>query len=239
MPAIQIVLWTLTATMAVAFLIGAATASQVLPLVALVIPFGVYQSISRRLRKVRKTFAEQLPDNLQVLASALRAGHSFVGALAVVVDDCEEPSRTELRRVVADEQLGVPLEDALDSVVRRMDNRDLGQVALVASLQRQTGGNSAEVIDRVTETVRERFELRRLVQTLTAQGRMSRWIVSGLPVVLLLAFLVISPNVPGAAVPHHLRSGAAGRGMRPCGDWLVRHRPHRGYRGMRMEDRCF
>ena len=194
MPAIQIVLWTLTATVAVAFLIAAATGSLVLPLIAFVIPFAVYESISRRLKKVRKAFAEQLPDNLQVLASALRAGHSFVGALAVVVDDCEEPARTELRRVVADEQLGVPLEDALDSVVRRMDNRDLGQVALVASLQRQTGGNSAEVIDRVTETVRERFELRRLVQTLTAQGRMSRWIVSGLPVVLLLAFLVISPT---------------------------------------------
>jgi tight adherence protein B len=193
MPAIQIVLWTLTATLVVAFLIDAATGSPILPLIAFVIPVAVYESISRRLKKVRKAFAEQLPDNLQVLASALRAGHSFVGALAVVVDDCEEPSRSELRRVVADEQLGVPLEDALDSVVRRMDNRDLGQVALVASLQRQTGGNSAEVIDRVTDTVRERFELRRLVQTLTAQGRMSRWIVSGLPVVLLLAFLIISP----------------------------------------------
>ena len=99
-------------------------------------------------------FAEQLPDNLQVLASALRAGHSLVGALSVVVDDCPEPSRSEFRRVVADEQLGVPLEDAFGVVARRMENSDLEQVALVAALQRETGGNTAEVLDRVAETIR-------------------------------------------------------------------------------------
>ena len=130
-------------------------------------------------RSGAKPFVEQLPDNLQVLASALRAGHSFVGALAVVVDDAPSRPRSELQRVVADEQLGVPLEDALRDVVERMENRDLEQVALVAALQRETGGNTAEVLDRVTETIRERFELRRLVQTLTAQGRMSRWVRHG------------------------------------------------------------
>jgi tight adherence protein B len=75
-----------------------------------------------------------------------------------------------------------------------MDNEDLEQVALVAALQRQTGGNMAEVLERVTDTIRERFELRRMVQTLTAQGRMSRWIVSALPVVLLVAISIINPE---------------------------------------------
>jgi tight adherence protein B len=129
-----------------------------------------------------------------VLASALRAGHSFVGALSVVVDDASEPARSEFRRVVADEQLGVPLEDAIDAVRRRMDNRDLEQVSLVAAMQRQTGGNMAEVLDRVTETIRERFELRRMVKTLTAQGRMSRWIVSAIPIVLLLVISALNPQ---------------------------------------------
>src|SRR5205823_8566703 len=115
---------------------------------AALIPNGVRSLLQRNLAHQRKMFAEQLPDHLQVLASALRAGHSFIGALSVVVNDAPEPSRTEFRRVVADEQLGVPLEDALHVVVERMESRELEQVALVAALQRQTGGTTAEVLDR-------------------------------------------------------------------------------------------
>jgi tight adherence protein B len=175
---------------------------------ALFLPFIVRWFIQRKLGRRRKLFGEQLPDNLQVLASALRAGHSFVGALSVVVDDSPAPSRDEFRRVIADEQLGVPLQDALDEVARRMDNRDLEQVSLVAALQRETGGNTAEVLDRVTDTIRERFELRRLVKTLTAQGRMSRWVVSALPVVLLGVITLINP---GYMEP--LYSTGTGRGL--------------------------
>lgn len=162
--------------------------------VALAVPLVAKALVNRRLRKKRRAFADQLPDNLEVIASALRAGHSLVGALSVVVEDAAEPSRTEFRRVVADEQLGVPLEDSITMVVRRMDNPDLDQVALVAALQRQTGGSAAEVLDRVTETVRERAELRRLISSLTAQGRLSRWILSFLPVLLLLAIGLINPG---------------------------------------------
>ena len=157
----------------------------------LFVPRSLVQS---RVRKRRAEFAEQLPDNLQVMASAMRAGHSFIGALSVVVEDSAEPSASEFRRAVADEQFGVPLEDALGSCVERMDNRDLAQVALVAALQRETGGNTAEVLERVTETIRERFELKRLIRTLTAQGRMSRWVVSPLPVGLLVIISSINPD---------------------------------------------
>src|SRR5205823_14096787 len=117
--------------------------------IGLVVPFGVRAFVKRKVKRKRDLFAEQLPDNLQVLASALRAGHSFIGALSVVVEDAPEPSRSEFRRVVADEQLGVSLDDALHVVVERMENRELEQVALVAALQRQSGGNTAEVLDRV------------------------------------------------------------------------------------------
>ena len=75
-----------------------------------------------------------------------------------------------------------------------MENSDLEQVALVAALQRETGGNTAEVLDRVSDTIRERFELRRMVKTLTTQGRMSRWVVSFLPVGLLALITLINPN---------------------------------------------
>ena len=158
--------------------------------------------INRRVERQRQAFAEQLPDNLQVLASALRAGHSLVGALSVVVDDAPDPSRREFRRVLADEQLGVSLEDALEVVAERMDSRDVKQVALVAALQHETGGNTAEVLDRVAETVRERFELRRLVRTLTAQGRMSRWVLTSLPILLLVVITLLNPRYVSPLYSH-------------------------------------
>jgi tight adherence protein B len=161
---------------------------------ALTVPLAVRGVCRHRLRKVRDEFAEQLPETLQVLASALRAGHSFVGGLSVVVADSEGPMLREFRQVVADEQLGVPLEDAMRQVARRMANADLEQIALVAELQRRTGGNMAEVLDRVVETVRGRFDLRRLVKTLTAQGRMARWIMTALPVILFAAVSVLNPG---------------------------------------------
>jgi len=161
---------------------------------ALAIPLGVRSLLKRQLLRQRRLFAEQLPDNLQVLASALRAGHSFIGALSVVVNDAPEPAKSEFQRVVADEQLGVPIDEALRVVVERMESRELEQVALVGALQRETGGNTAEVLDRVTDTIRERFELRRTVQTLTAQGRMSRWVLTFLPLFLLLAITLINPS---------------------------------------------
>ena len=203
MPAVHVVAWTAAGTLLLSWFLAVAIVMP-LALLGLVVPLAVRAFVLRRIRRKRALFADQLPDNLQILSSALRAGHSFVGALSVVVDDASEPSRREFRRVVADEQLGVSLEDALERVVQRMDNRDLKQVSLVAALQRQTGGNMAEVLDRVAETLRERAELRALVKTLTAQGRMSRWVVSLLPVVLLL---VISALNPGYVKPLFSDSG--------------------------------
>jgi tight adherence protein B len=194
LPALHLLLWTFAGTFFTMWLLAFLGGSLLFSVLGLGIPLAVRAFIVRRVDKKRARFAEQLPDNLQVLASALRAGHSLVGALSVVVDDAAEPSRTEFRRVVADEQLGISLEAALDVVVLRMDNRDLAQIGLVAALQRQTGGNMAEVLDRVTETIRERAELRRMVQTLTAQGRMSRWVVSLIPVGLLVAISTLNPT---------------------------------------------
>jgi tight adherence protein B len=194
MPAIHILLWTIVGTLAAMWLLATILGSSLFAVFGLAVPFGVRGWIRRKLERRRRAFAEQLPDNLQVLASALRAGHSFVGALSVVVDDASEPSRSEFRRVVGDEQLGVPLDEALKTVVRRMENDDLDQVALVAALQRRAGGNMAEVLDRVTDTIRERFELRRMVATLTAQGRLSRWVVTALPVILLAAITALNPS---------------------------------------------
>ena len=157
-------------------------------------PFFIRALVHARVEKKRRTFAEQLPDNLDVLASAVRAGHSLVGALSVVAADSMEPSKTEFQRVLADEAFGVPLEDAFKVSVERMQNQDLDQVALVARLQREMGSNSAEVLDKVIETVRGRMELRRLVRTLTAGGRFSRWILTALPIGIAVVLTLISSS---------------------------------------------
>jgi tight adherence protein B len=191
-PAIHIVAATALAALVMVLLIGwGAGLAMLSPLGLLVIP-AVRLVINRKLRHQRHEFAEQLADNLQIVASALRAGQSMAGAISVVVDEAPEPSRSEFRRIVNDERLGVPLEDAVRDVARRMDNRDLEQVALVAIIQRETGGNTAEVLDRVIETVRERGTLRRLMDTLTAQGRLSQIVVSVLPVALVGAITLIN-----------------------------------------------
>jgi len=161
---------------------------------ALGVPFIARDLVRRKLKKVRDDFAEQLPDNLQVLASALRAGHSFVGALAVVAADAPEPAKREFGRVVADDQLGVPIDASLREAAKRMDSTELEQVGLLAELQRESGGNMAEVLETVVETIRERFDLRRLVKTLTAQGRMARWILTLLPVFLAIAISLLNPS---------------------------------------------
>jgi tight adherence protein B len=195
MPAEQIVVLTAVGSLFALLLINFVTGSLLVSIVlAVVIPLAVRSLLKRSLARQRRLFSEQLPDNLQVLASALRAGHSFIGALSVVVNDAPEPARSEFQRVVADEQLGVPIDQALEVVVQRMQSRELEQVALVAALQRETGGNTAEVLDRVTDTIRERFELKRTVQTLTAQGRMSRWVLTFLPLFLLLMITLINPG---------------------------------------------
>ncbi len=192
-PPVQLLVGTLVLTLFVIWLL-ATFVSGILGLLGLAVPFVVRALIVLKIERKRRAFADQLPDNLDVVASGLRAGHSLVGGLSLVVADAAEPSRTEFQRVIADEQLGVPLEDALSAVGRRMQSRDIEQVALVSSLQRETGGNSAEVLDRVVESIRERQGLRRLVRSLTAQGRLSRWIVSLLPVALLLMISAVNPS---------------------------------------------
>jgi tight adherence protein B len=189
-----IVAGTIAGTLLTFLLIYLATSSVWWAVLAFAIPYFVREWVVRTLARRRNKFAEQLPDALQVIGSALRSGHSFAGALAVVVESASEPMKSEMQRVVADEQLGVPIQDSLNVVAVRMASRDLEQLALVAQLQREAGGDAAEVIDTVAGTVRERFDLRRLIHTLTMQGRMSRWIVSALPIVVVLAVKVENPG---------------------------------------------
>jgi Flp pilus assembly protein TadB len=170
--------------------------STVLPalLIMAAWPTAMRMQVRRAARKQRVRFQEQLPSHLQDLAGAMRAGRSLVGGLAAVASGSEEPMRSELERVVADEQLGRPLEQSLDAVAARMESEDMEQVALVAGLSRRSGSNIAESLDRVAEGARERLDMRREIQALTGQARMSGWVLSGLPVFLLLGISVLAPS---------------------------------------------
>jgi len=190
----QVVSVALAGTFAI-FVIAVLLSAPLLGIFGLTTPLIARSFVRRKVNAVRQEFADQFPGSLQVLASALRSGHSFNGALGVVVDHAREPARAELARVLQDDRLGVLPEDAIRKLARRMANRDIEQVALLAELQRTSGGNSAEVLDTVVGTIRERAEIRRLVRTLTAQGRMARWILTALPVALTGFLWLVHPEV--------------------------------------------
>jgi tight adherence protein B len=189
----RIAAWTVGLT-SVSIVARIALGHAIFIVLALVGPLVVRMVVSSRANRTRREFEGQLADNLQVIAAAMRAGQSFTGALAVALEDAAEPGRRELQRTVTDERLGVPLDEALRRTANRMRSEELEYVGLIATLQRETGGNTAEVLDRVTDTIRERAELKRLVRTLTAQGKFGGMIVSMVPVALAALFLVIRPG---------------------------------------------
>ncbi len=190
----QLMTLTLLVMVAVSFLLYKSVHSPVAALLGLFVPVAALLGIKFLAGRQRRMFSEQLPDNLQVVASAMRSGQTFVGSLKAVLEDAPEPSKRELRRAVLDEQVGVPLADALGHVTERMKSEDFHHVAIVAALQRQTGGNTAEVLELVAETVRERIEIRRMVRGLTAQGRLSGGILSMLPVAMLIFISMLNPH---------------------------------------------
>ena len=163
-------------------------------LVGLLAPFATRTFVKIRVSRKRAAFAEQLPDNVDVLAGSLRAGHSLIGAMAVMMDGAAEPSKTEFRRVLQDEQLGVPIDQALMVMMQRTESKDVEQVAIVTRLQREAGGNMAEVLDRVAENIRARMEIRRLIRVLTAQGRLAMWVLMAMPLVLTGFILMLNPS---------------------------------------------
>jgi tight adherence protein B len=154
--------------------------------------------VVRQLRKRRlKAFEAQLPDTLNLLAGSLRAGYSFLQGLEAVVRETSDPMGRELRRVLAEGRLGRPLEDALGDVAARMESRDFDWSVLAIRIQREVGGNLAELLQTVAETMVQRSRLRGEVKALTAEGRISGIIMGLLPVGLGLFMFTASPSYIG------------------------------------------
>jgi tight adherence protein B len=128
-----------------------------------------------------KAFNAGLADTLQLMSGSLSAGLSLAQSLDTIVREGSEPMTSEFKRVIAETRLGVELEDALDGISQRMDSKDFMWVVMAIRIQREVGGNLAELLLTVAATLREREYLRRHVRALSAEGRLSAWILGGLP----------------------------------------------------------
>lgn len=141
-----------------------------------------------------KRFAHQLPDALELIARALRSGHSLASGLHVVVEELPVPISSEFAMVHEEQNLGVPIELALKSMLKRMPNLDLKFFVTAVAIQRQTGGDLAEILDKIGHIIRERFKILGQVQALTGEGRISGVVLMALPIVLF--FVVWNMNPP-------------------------------------------
>jgi len=138
-------------------------------------------------------FDEQLPSTLQLLSGALQAGHSLQQAVDTVVHEAGDPIAAEFQRVLTEARLGRPLEEAFEAMAKRTRSVDFEWTVMAIRLQRQVGGNLAEVLSTVSQTIRDRYSLKRQIRALSAEGRLSSLILSILPVLLFAALLVFNP----------------------------------------------
>jgi tight adherence protein B len=141
-----------------------------------------------------KAFDNQLPDLLITIAASLKAGHSFRHAIQAVVDEGAEPAAKEFRRVLTETRLGRPMDEALGEMSERIGSKNLTFVLNAVTIQRQIGGSLAGLFDMVAETVRQRQQFARKIRGLTAMGRMSAYVLAGLPFVMAFAITMISPT---------------------------------------------
>ncbi len=155
---------------------------------------GCLMALTIRIQRRQKAFADQLEDMLNMTANALRAGFSFMQALDYIANEMADPVRSEVRRVVTDVNMGLPLEESLNNMTRRVNSPDFNLVVTAVLIQRQVGGNLARMLDTISGTINDRIRMRREVNTLTAQGKMSAWMVGGLPIFIGIVMQIIMPG---------------------------------------------
>jgi tight adherence protein B len=150
--------------------------------------------LNRRKSSRLGSFNKQLPDTITLIANALRAGSSFLQAIELVVRESRPPISTEFSRVIREVNLGLPFEQALENMVRRVRSDDLELMATAISIQHTVGGNLAEILDSIAYTIRERVRIKGEIRTLTAQQRLSGYVVGFLPIGLAGFLFVAAPN---------------------------------------------
>ena len=159
--------------------------------VGFALPFVVLSF--KRTRRMR-TFEEQFPEGLDLIARALKAGHAFATGLKMVADEMGDPVGPEFRKTFDEQNFGLPLKDALDNLTMRVPSLDVRFFATAVLIQRETGGNLSEILENLAHVVRERFKILRQVRVYTAHGRFTGYVLLALPAVLCIALSFINPE---------------------------------------------
>lgn len=171
----------------------------------LVAKLGISFLTARR----KRIFADQLDNTLQLFSGSLRAGHSLLRAVDAVAKESQAPTSEELTRIVNETRLGMDLDASLDQAAKRMESQDFSWVAQAIGIHREVGGDLAEVLDRVAGTIRERNQIKRQVRTLSAEGKISAYILMALPVLIAGILSLIAPDY----ISQFLTSGVLGYAM--------------------------
>jgi tight adherence protein B len=155
------------------------------------LPFGILSF--KRSRRI-KAFNAVLAESIDMLARALRAGHSVAGAIEMLSENAQEPAASEFGEIFKQMNLGLPMRDALLQLLERVPSADLRVLVTAILVQKDTGGNLAEILDRTVFVIRERLRIQGEIQVQTAQGRITGWILSALPIVMMVMLNLVNPG---------------------------------------------
>jgi tight adherence protein B len=165
--------------------------------IGLVAAIAPTAALRMALRKRAEKLRDQLPDVLTIMASSLRAGHSFLQSLDTVAKEIAQPAASEFQRVVAEIRLGRPADESLEAMAERVGSADFQWAVLAVNIQREVGGNLAEILDTVSDTLRERAQIRGQIRVLTSEGRLSAWVLGLMPVALGFYMFAVNPDYIG------------------------------------------
>ncbi|GIW22939.1 MAG: secretion system protein [Candidatus Sericytochromatia bacterium] len=167
-------------------------------LISIILSYSVFVYsnlyITNKKKQRKQKFEEQFVDALEMISNGVRSGLSLMQALEVVVNEMEDPISYEINLVIQSTRVGVSLANALNNWAERINSPDLDIFVTAVIIQNQTGGNLAEILETLAQTIRERFRIQRQIKTLTAQGVASSYILTGLPIFLIIALMFIQPE---------------------------------------------
>jgi tight adherence protein B len=191
----EFVVVTIAGGLVAAAVIAAATSTVLLGVLGLIAsPFVAKAYLDRRIRKRHQKFEEQFPEALTLIASSLSAGHTFLRAIQMMTQEAGGPLAEEFGRVVSETELGDPLLDSLQRMADRLEIRDVDWVVQAIRIQQTVGGKLADLLHTLADFIRARDEIRREVDVLTAEGRVSAFVLGGMPVGLLGFISVVNPD---------------------------------------------
>lgn len=204
------------------FLLGGLFSAILLILAA---PIGLALSLNFMIARRQAKFDDQVPDTLRTISGGMRAGHSLLRSLDAAAQECEAPMSDELSRIVNETRIGRDLGESLLEVAQRTKNEDFSWIAQAIEIHREVGGDLAEVLDHVGETIRDRNQIRRQVKALSAEGRVSAVILLALPILLFIALQLINPTYAktfSSTVPGYIMIAVAAVMLSVGAFWLSR-----------------